>query len=66
MFTLAKLKTFVKTWSKFHYLVKIYRFDIILGIGVFLLSLLSFAVGYLMAREQLKEPLRIEYYDKTQ
>ncbi|MBI2452863.1 MAG: hypothetical protein HYV55_01380 [Parcubacteria group bacterium] len=50
MFTVAKLKGFVKT----------YRSDIILGIGVFLVSLLSFGIGYMTAREQLKEPLRIE------
>ncbi|MDO8655306.1 MAG: hypothetical protein Q7R48_02710 [bacterium] len=40
--------------------VKTHRSDIILGVGVFLLSLLSFGIGYMTAREQLKEPLRIE------
>ncbi|MBI4123154.1 MAG: hypothetical protein HY458_02245 [Parcubacteria group bacterium] len=46
--------------------VKTRRSDIILGIGVFLLSLLSFGIGYMTAQEQLKEPLRIEDYGKTQ
>ena len=40
--------------------VKRYEIDIILTIGVALVSLLSFAVGYLTAKEQLKEPIRIE------
>ena len=32
--------------------------DIILAVGVALVSLLSFAVGYLTAEEQLKEPIQ--------
>jgi len=40
--------------------VKRYEIDIILAIGVVLVSLLSFAVGYLTAKEQLKEPIRVE------
>jgi len=47
---LAKLIEFVKR----------YEIDIMLAIGVILISLLSFAVGYLTAKEQLKEPIRIE------
>ena len=39
--------------------------DIILFIGVILISLLSFAVGYIIAKEQLKEPLRIEYEQES-
>ena len=35
--------------------------DIILVIGVILISLLSFAVGYIVAKQQEKEPIRIEY-----
>ena len=34
--------------------------DIILGMAVLLISLLSFAAGYLTATEQLKEPIQIE------
>jgi len=41
--------------------VKKYQADIILLIGVILISLLSFALGYIVARQQEKEPLRIEY-----
>jgi hypothetical protein len=35
--------------------------DIILFIIIVLLMMLSFAVGYLIAENQLKEPLQIEY-----
>jgi len=47
---LAKIKQFVKD----------HQADIILVIGVILISLLSFAMGYIMAKQQVKEPLRIE------
>jgi len=50
---LTKIKDFVKT----------YQADIILVIGVILISLLSFAVGFIVAKQQEKEPLRIEYRD---
>ena len=40
--------------------VKRREVDIILAIGVILISLLSFAVGFLTAKEQLKEPIQIE------
>ncbi|MEK7510084.1 MAG: hypothetical protein AAB567_00800 [Patescibacteria group bacterium] len=52
---LAKLIEFVKR----------HQSDIMLAIGVLLISLLSFAVGYLTAREQFKEPIQIgiENYD---
>jgi hypothetical protein len=48
---LAKIKEFVKK----------YQADIILVIGVILISLLSFAIGYIVAKEQEKTPLKIEY-----
>jgi len=48
---LAKLKKFVKK----------YQNDIILLIGVILVSLLSFAAGYITAKIQDKEPIKIEY-----
>ena len=34
--------------------------DIILVVGVILISLLSFAMGYIVAKQQEKEPIRIE------
>ena len=37
--------------------------DIILVIGVILISLLSFAMGYILAKQQEKEPIRIEKRD---
>ena len=40
--------------------VKRHETDIMLAMGVALISLLSFAAGYLTAREQLKEPIRVE------
>ena len=47
---LAKIKQFVKENLA----------DIILVIGVILISLLSFAAGYIMAKQQEKEPIRFE------
>lgn len=47
---LARIKEFVKE----------HETDIILATGVVLVSLLSFAIGYLTAKEQLKEPIQIE------
>ena len=40
--------------------VKEHLDDIILFIGVILISLLSFAIGYILAKQQEKEPLKIE------
>jgi hypothetical protein len=48
---LEKIKEFVKEHLE----------DIILVIGVILISLLSFAAGYIVAKTQEKEPLRIEF-----
>lgn len=47
---LAKIKNFVKAHLD----------DIILLIGVVLISLLSFAMGYIVAKQQEKEPIRFE------
>jgi hypothetical protein len=47
---LTKLKEFVKD----------HREDIILVIGVILISLLSFAAGYIAAKQQEKEPIKFE------
>jgi hypothetical protein len=47
--------TKIKQWTIAHH------HDIILLIGVILISLLSFAMGYIMAKEQEKESLKIEY-----
>ena len=52
-----------KLLSKISNGAKIYQSDIILVIGVILISLLSFAMGYIVAKQQEKEPLRIEYRD---
>ncbi len=41
--------------------VKKHLDDIILVIGVILISLLSFAIGYIVAKEQEKESLNFEY-----
>ncbi|MDP2640960.1 MAG: hypothetical protein Q8P39_00250 [Candidatus Yanofskybacteria bacterium] len=40
--------------------VKIHKRDILLGLLVLLLSLLSFGIGYLKAREDFRQPLIIE------
>ena len=47
--------------SKFIQFVKTHQNDIILLIGVILISLLSFAIGYIVAKEQEKEPIKIEF-----
>jgi hypothetical protein len=48
---LEKIKEFLKE-----------HFDeIILVIGVILISLLSFAIGYIVAKEEQKQPIKIEY-----
>ena len=49
----------IKQWTIAH------QHDIILLIGVILISLLSFAIGYIVAKEQEKEPIKIEYYEKN-
>ena len=48
---LSKIKEFVKEHQE----------DIILVIGVVLISLLSFAAGYITAKQQEKEPIKIEF-----
>lgn len=48
---LTKIKEFVKT----------YQADIILVIGVILVSLLSFALGFIVAKQQEKEQIKIEF-----
>jgi len=40
--------------------IKKYQEEIILVIGVILISLFSFAMGYIVAKEQEKKPLRFE------
>ena len=46
--------------TKITQFVKSYQADIILVIGVILISLLSFAAGFITAKQQEKQPLRIE------
>ena len=45
----------IKEWTIKH------QDDIILVVGVILISLLSFAAGYITAKQQEKEPIIIEY-----
>ena len=53
---LAKIREFVKDNLD----------DIILVIGVILISLLSFAAGFIIAKQSEKEPIKIEYYYEKQ
>jgi len=46
--------------DKFMDILKSHSAEIILCIGVFLISLLSFAMGYIVAKGEGKEPLKIE------
>jgi len=50
--------------SKIQNFVKTHLDDIILLIGVILISLLSFAAGYIVAKQQEKEPIKIEFHGK--
>lgn len=52
---LTKIKQFVKDRQE----------DIILLIGVILISLLSFAVGYIVAKQQDKEPIKFEIHENS-
>ena len=45
--------------------VKAHLDDIILLIGVILISLLSFAAGYIVAKQQEKEPIKIEMHEDS-
>jgi len=47
--------------SKIIHFVKDHKADIILVVGVILISLLSFALGYITAKQQEKGPIKIEY-----
>ena len=47
--------------SKVIIFVKGHSNDIILVIGIVLISLLSFAMGYIAAKQQEKTPLKISY-----
>ncbi len=50
-----RIKDFIKEHSE----------EIILFIGVVLISLLSFAMGYITAKQQEKKPIRIEQGSDT-
>ena len=56
---LPKFIQSVKDWFLSH------QDDIMLVIGVILISLLSFAAGYIVAKQQEKEPIKIEYERKN-
>jgi len=51
---------YVYMLAKISFFVKRNQEDVILLIGVILISLLSFAMGYIVAQQQGKEPVRIE------
>ena len=71
---ITRIKKFVKnrdqqSWTKVEMKVRSfidrYQADIILVIGVILISLLSFAVGYIVAKEQGKESLNFEHGESS-
>lgn len=49
--------------SKFIHFVKERQTDIILLIGVILISLLSFAMGYITAKQQEKKPIQFDFQE---
>lgn len=46
--------------SKIYIWIKEHKEDIILVVGVILISLISFSMGYIAAKNQEKEPVRLE------
>jgi len=46
--------------SKIKLFVKIYQAEIVLTVGVILVSLFSFAMGYITAKQQEKQPIYFE------
>lgn len=46
--------------SKFIKFIKSHEQDIVLLVGVVLISLLSFAIGFITAKQQEKQPLQFE------
>ena len=70
---ITKIKEFVKdraqqSWTKVKMKARAFidqhLDDIILLIGVILISLLSFAAGFIAAKQLEKEPIRIEMVDE--
>ncbi|MCK4474098.1 hypothetical protein KAU40_02450, partial [Candidatus Parcubacteria bacterium] len=51
--------------SNFFQFVKKHQEDIILLIGVILISLFSFAMGYITAKQSEKEPIKFENYESS-
>ena len=49
--------------ARFLQFVKDHENDIILVVGVIFISLLSFALGYILAKNQEKTPLKFEQYE---
>jgi len=47
-------------FQKLTQFLKEHQDDIVLLVGVILISLLSFSAGYIVAKNEAKEPLRIE------
>ena len=51
--------------SRIKEIVKIRQNDIIFLIIVILISLLSFALGFITAQKEKKEPIKIEYHNES-
>jgi hypothetical protein len=48
-------------FTKIKNFIKIHQSTILLIIGIILISLLSFAIGFILAKQQSKEPIKFEY-----
>jgi hypothetical protein len=57
---IEKIRKFVNPAPALWGWVKTYQKDIVLVLGVILVSLISFSAGYLVAKDQLKGPVQIE------
>jgi hypothetical protein len=52
--------------SKFIKFIKSHEQDIVLLVGVVLISLLSFAIGFITAKQQEKQPLQFEMTEEAE
>ncbi|MDA1337531.1 MAG: hypothetical protein O3C23_02075 [bacterium] len=57
---IEKIRKFVNPAPVLWSWVKTYQKDIVLVFGVILISLISFSVGYVVARDQLKGKVQVE------
>ncbi|MDP3990852.1 MAG: hypothetical protein Q8P63_00965 [Candidatus Nealsonbacteria bacterium] len=58
-------KKILDLWPKISNGARTHQADIVLVIGVILISLLSFALGYITAKTQEKQPIKFEIHENS-